>query len=772
MTIVNISGGPSEYPITAISHEAIQLLDTTSNCLVASSKVSLFQTIVRTLECFLVITNQKLDIEVIKSKTFEDFCLKYLGAVNSDKLFIFSKSRRYHISSAFWSIANNINSEYKPNKLSSIDISLARVSDDIQNCINKFELEELNDEMLWLYKGWYGTNRIGKVCWFPLYPIYKRLGRVFTEKLHIVCSDYVRTRNVSRITCLRTLGLFIENYQANIEVDDFTNPEFIGKFWRQFITYYLVKEYADGKGPKISSLCTFWRNDFLPFVINFLIPSGLFAEPYGELPNLPVRSRFSNRANIKTTNDGDFVNVKLLTNIPLHVTDEKAIELLFKQIQLDVDIAVRWAHSEANDIWERYQKSLELSGEGKVLKVGSNSSNNGNVWMRDRNNPDYLKNAAATYKHYGHFDNSYIAQRLLPSPLEQTAHELGLPSTGALLSHCIILVANHPIITPAFLENLELYDKNGKLTGFIDTDSTFKLIGYKRRRGSLLAQQIVSLNDTTTRIIRQMIALTSSVRDYLRNAGDDDWRYLLLTCKKGFSKPTRIRRIVTETSDSLRVRKNAISLGKTCSLNLTQRIDFAKRFSLTSLRASCGVLVYLKTRSLEEMSKALGHANLEKRLIDRYLPAPIQAFFQERWIRIFQAAIIIEAMKESEYLLEASGFKSINELDEFLKSHALKLPPEKWHLNDNFNNVIDEPVKDEIVFGVNSIILTIFLSLQHAVNNAKNTVHEKARYWADLSQYLISYLETQALNRPDLKAYLEHAKLNVNPECMESIIYA
>ncbi|MBP5964211.1 hypothetical protein GO618_23925, partial [Pseudomonas aeruginosa] len=47
-------------------------------------------------------------------------------------------------------------------------------------------------------------------------------------------------------------------------------------------------------------------------------------------------------------------------------------------------------------------------------------------------------------------------------------------------------------------------------------------------------------------------------------------------------------------------------------------VKFLTRVSLTTLRASSGVLVYLKTKSVTEMAKALGHARYDTLLMKRY----------------------------------------------------------------------------------------------------------------------------------------------------------
>lgn len=364
--------------------------------------------------------------------------------------------------------------------------------------------------------------------------------------------------------------------------------------------------------------------------------------------------------------------------------------------------------------------------------------------------------------------------RLYPKPLHLTAFELGLPVTGTLLPHCVLLIASHPIITPSFLENFELFDKHAHRTGLVRGDRCYLLNGTKSRNGPRKGQQIIPLNDETARIVLQIIVLTNPLRKYLRDRGDDSWRYLLLSCKSGFGYPTRIRNISTDTSDNHRLVSLANSLGNTCDLPYENCLEYVRRFSLSALRASAGVLIYLETRDARRMAEALGHSEYSPALLARYLPEPVLAFFQERWIRIFQSGIIVEALKDSKYLLEASSFSSMAQLDEFLKSHALKSLSK--HLIESASPTSgysdEKSSANEVVIGVSTGILTTLLSVRDAVFRAKSQPSGMAIYWAGIATYVADYIGSDSCKREDLKSYLTTATEKADPEKMESLIYA
>lgn len=770
--MIHISQGNTNYPFLAIDSEVLGCFDKAIDNLSLGKNYSLdFQIIKRTLECTLQVTGQSLDIKKMKSSAFTEICLSYIGALYSPTFFKTSQLRKYTLVKSFLQLIAKLEIMFNTPPLPIVHIAKKVKTEDVEKCIMQFHGLELNEEKVWFWSGWSCSNKIGRVYWAPLHPIYKRLGRSFTHKLHLVCVDFISSRNVNKIPLLGELAKFIEQYEGTLEEHDLKRPEIVGQFWRKFMTYFLLTKYADGKGSKLTTLSDNWRNKFVHFVQSYLIPSGLFAQTWGEFPTFPAKISTGANTHIKTSKDGDEFKVKLLTDIPMHLTDGETMQLLFEKIQADVDVATQWASWAANDIWNRYKTRVELSSLGKIVVKGENYKNNGNNWLTNRDNPDYLKNAAATLNYYGHIVSKIDGTTILPTPLLQTAHELGLPNTSALLPHCILLIANHPAITPSFLENLELFDKNGKQIGFKETDGGHKLIGYKRRRSAKFAQQIISLNDTTTTLVEQIIAITKSIREYLRSKNDDNWRYLLLTSREGFTYPSRVKRISSDCEVKIRVQKFAESLKNTSSLSSEQRIQYAQRFNFSSLRASSAVLVYLRTRSIKEMSQALGHAKLKLQLIERYLPEPILSFFQERWIRIFQTGILVEALKESDYLMEVSGFESIHELHEFLNIHALKLQYENENETKSDSTILCKKSENVVRFGVNSSILTMMLSLQQAVQVATKTVHEKAKYWAEISQHVISHIETQESYRPDLQAHLEKARRLANPATMDCLIY-
>lgn len=132
-------------------------------------------------------------------------------------------------------------------------------------------------------------------------------------------------------------------------------------------------------------------------------------------------------------------------------------------------------------------------------------------------------------------------------------------------------------------------------------------------------------------------------------------------------------------------------------------------------------------------------------------------------------------MKDSPLLLSATEFNSMNEFHEFMKNHALKTIPQ--HLEDpyhDFTSSISEFAIDEIVFNVNTAILTLLLSLQQAVLHAKKTVSGKAAYWSEVASHLVAHIENGSDHgaNEEFKYYLTAARKQLNAVKMEAIVYA
>jgi hypothetical protein len=170
------------------------------------------------------------------------------------------------------------------------------------------------------------------------------------------------------------------------------------------------------------------------------------------------------------------------------------------------------------------------------------------------------------------------------------------------------------------------------------------------------------------------------------------------------------------------------------------------------------------------MAEALGHAQWEPRLLDHYLPKSLQEFFTERWLRIFQTQILVEALKDSPHILEATSFESMSELDEFLENHALRSIPSHLEDPDGIGAEVTGDPASRVVVCVELGILTVLLSLEGAVRRARHSPCGRAIRWARIAEKLVPHLETQT-ERPEFRAIVAEAKQRANPSRVAHLIY-
>lgn len=718
--------------------------------------------VLRWLECFLQITKLNIDFKSSTRGRDADTLSLFIGAVFHPRFFEASQSTKHGMAACLIRAIPNVIGDL------GVQRDGSRLTSSIEKQISRLENTDLDPHAVRIWQGWKSVNKLGQASYFALREVYENLGEGFTDKLFEALNQYNQQRLRADYKFLSPMSrLLIEEVNNEVTPDQFQDPSYTSAFFQRLLIVFLEDGYANGNGASYQTLATWWRNQFIYFARRYLIANGIFAEPSEGIPSPTGGKVLPSACHVVQTPKGVFVKRKLLTEVPLHVTDEVAINILFSEIQRDLAAVKRWARNQIDHYEELIERRKRQSVTGTVVleyfPEGYSSSTRG--WLVSKMNSRRFENAAATFEHYGFLtrhDKPRIMQ-MYPLPLQQTARELGLPTYGALQPFCALLIANHPEITPAFLENLELYDERGKLCAFQETDRGVYLVGYKLRAGSASAQKKILLNQETQRTLDILLRLTEPVRSYLKDKGDDAWRSFLLTSGRGFAYPKPWSQSGGELgalSGPRLVREFAAA-----GISESERRRIVESLGLSRIRASAAVLVYLSTHSVFEMAQALGHKEYDPRLMARYLPEPIYRFFQERWIRIFQTGIIVEALKGSDHLLEASGFSNMTEVHEFLMNHS-------FNLGAAVPNTVTGPRKSaEIIFGVNVEILTVLAGISASVQRCEQKSNGQARYWAGIAKHLISYIESDSCHRPDIKRQLALAKNRAGEVNLDRFVY-
>jgi len=711
------------------------------------------------LECYLQVTGQTLSGKELQTSQGRSKLTGFFGA-------LFSKTFENGSKTATASLATRLRALASTVVARGDNTTMLAMKDQWRNCgqlqssIDAFESADLDEDRVRFWQGWSVDNRIGKTNHYELHGLHERLGASFTEKFFFALCDW-QQGNMVRCNLVNHFAKYVADRPR---IDDFSDPADVSRVVRYFLISELTS--ADRKGFQIEPVIKDART-FLSFLEEHLFGRS-WASPSPKIPKPISKRRHGSNSKIRKTSDGLEVKYSLVTEIPLQISDHSAIEILLASIQKDVDLVERWAKKEVEDLRSRVQKRKFLAATGIVSRVEKGCHSPVGLDFRLSNAcPERFNHAAATYESEGfsHLAKDVLASRLYPSLPSETAWELGIPSSNLFLAFAALLVSAHPSITPSFLGTLELFDKNGQMVGFSETDGGNYLIGEKRRRGAHLAQQRVRLNIETTNLVRDIIEITEPLRTYLRQVDNDGWRKLFLCATSLWwaPRPWRPSQATVKARGWLTVRLEAL-----IGLDSDAAKCLASRFSLSRLRNSAGVLVYLKTQSVQRMAEVLGHKKYTSSLLSHYLPPPIQEFFVRRWVRLFQTGIICEAMRDSPLLLRASGFESMAQLDEFLRTHALRHMPA--HLEDPELSSSSSNTDDCVVFGVEAGILELLLSLELAVEAATKVPCARALRWFAISKLLIRHLETQR-EQPEFHEMVRVARQSASSDKLASLIY-
>lgn len=606
-----------------------------------------------------------------------------------------------------------------------IRLSVNKESNQLKEEIEKYKKIQVNGEKLEFYKPWVITSLSDKKFNINLSNIYIKFGEKFCTQYYLIIKKIAKRKintSLSRIiTNLYTLNrLFCENFKnfqsLNEELNSKNTHQTFYKFYNLLILENIKNNYS----------LIYFHNRWKDYISTYmlLIEYNLFPMPYNEIliPKFKTRTDGAHHK-IKT---GKIINDKLIFNIPLNYTDTTAKELILQKINNDIKYIVSLSNkamAKTNEIYDRY---IKLKENGNLLKSMQDISSLNDIYYTYSH--IYQKNCECKFTIKSFLRGNSEVIRLIPKLKQEDIY-----------SFLILLIKEHPQITESWLTEWKLYD-NEKLFGYTEENGKHYIASYKKRKRKKSFQKIL-LNEQSRNIVEKLIKITTINRDYLLNRNNSDYEYMLLINPSQFSSPKRINKLYNPSTTS--TFKFFIDLFHDNfdknSENKDYIIELCKNFSLTKFRATCAVQIYIETNSIQAMAQALGHENIDHRLIGAYLPAPLWDYFTERWIRIYQNTFIYEAMKDSPYLFNALDLTS-NTLDEFIRNHHFGDLPQylKEGKYKEFNNA---PLQNKLgIFAISIPLLQWFLAIIDW-NNSRQKYSEKFSKWYECAVLVISQIE-------------------------------
>ncbi|VEB97395.1 Uncharacterised protein [Cedecea lapagei] len=727
-------------------------------------------------ECFLWITHHSPIATVLDLQNciFRDIQRLFYGALYSNSFLSaeIKYSSRKKIAQCFFKLLNKLSESFPVNVFVYSDIT----DDQTKQCIIQFEEMYIDPRRVSRLAGWHVVDRNSGSYRLKMRAIFDVLGHDFTTALYqesrrhaLTQSHYGNYANiVSRLDDFLYLYDKDSKDRPPLCPELFQEPIFVYQFFWNFQRWhfesYAKRNQNQPKGRVLANLQRQWIR-IISWAKNVLINSRLMQPPPGDV--WPEGSKKLTRPLYEIGHhryaDGNaLVSQKLLTQIPLSASDKEATELLFKKIKGDFNKVVLWARNQIDLINYRLCTVLSACEKGELIKqkvrISSKSFGQPHMVMNC-----LIKTIVESHRGFIVIDHSMRARLVGATGSSFStmalAERLVLPTKYMIAPIAIWLVAQHPILTDASLLGCELFDRNGKRSGFVSTDSGSVLVVKKNRKGS---QQEVVLSSEAISVVELLIQITTPLRNYLKKKNDDGWRRLFIVAGgQGFQEPYVF---TNQISFAKILRQKEFVQAHSAKLG-----ELISTLSLARIRATAGVIVYLNTLSIDKMAESLG--NSKRVAMNHYLPPTIMQFFQERWVRIFQNAVIVYAMRDSHFLLKATDFDSMTELNKFLEKYALRALPE---VTEPLNHSAEPELGasgSEIIISLDEEILRILISLRLAVENAGPCASGAAIYWSEFIIRVESHIESHNFPDPYLRSCLVKARRGANPQQFESLVY-
>ncbi|WP_421556441.1 hypothetical protein [Pseudomonas kitaguniensis] len=759
MTIIKNTSSLDYYPYRVLPQDVRALMEQCSTAITAGS----FPYLMKLFEAYCHMTDTTVTYLGMSDKSFRRVCIGFIGSFSGHCLIGGAHLTRRRYATNFMKLLDEIQ-KHVP-----LCATYEQSPAFFNECAAVWEEQklQLDHHAARYWNGWTITDPKGASIILALPQIWHSHGSEFAENFfkhyHQIHEKKLRNENAE-------LNHFLDYVAANAveySPETFSCLIRINNLFNNYLNHSWIRTSNAGIENESKSKV---YSKFINSITESFLDSGVWPKPFsGALNKVPIIQKCGSRTKVIENDEGREVKNNLITEIPLELTDSEAIEILFKKIKLDNNLVFKWARSRCLKIRKRQLRRIRLAKTGFVIKDRHPSAKS----IADIG----VENICASFEEHGlpFFRDDY-PKRFGTMQKAEISNELGLPKGYDFIAFQLMLVRSHPEITESFFKDFELYDKNGNPFGFLKTNTGYQLIGYKDRKGGKSSEQKIDLAARDAVVVRMLIQLTEPLRKELREADIDDWRYLFLHCNQYINRPNRpgMKRwggyTEKETMDAI-----VAEFARHSSLGNTELRRLVNRVSTTNYRPSVAVENYLTHNSVTKLARSLGHKTYRVDLLSSYLPQVILDFFQTRWIRIFQKGIIIEAMKDSPYLLEASGFETMEKLHEFLSHHALKDIPEgmkspKNHA-DKSQNRRSKKDKQKVLISISIPLMTSLVSLRDAVSSASkpDQVNAKAKYWSDITT-LISANIREGFDEL-LQDSLTLAESKTNPKSMMKFIY-
>jgi hypothetical protein len=253
-------------------------------------------------------------------------------------------------------------------------------------------------------------------------------------------------------------------------------------------------------------------------------------------------------------------------------------------------------------------------------------------------------------------------QRLLYSPSMLYMRFLGILNPVDMAVAAVILIQEHPNLTPRALIEAQLLDERGHTYLVATEDRNCLMFSVEKPRAR--TRKYAHLTPRAARVMRHLIRATAPVRAVMRRAGSPLWRCLFVgNGGRGFGHLDVGPKQLTATNlPSLARYYPELQVAGLTSGTL----DFSK------VRATQGILEWFATGSFRAVSKKLG--NTYQVALEHYIPPELIRIWNEKVLRRFQNVLIALASSNEPYSVAVSDAPDEDSFSSFIDQVVVDFP--------------------------------------------------------------------------------------------------
>tara|TARA_B100000700_G_scaffold161156_1_gene178461 strand:- start:9180 stop:11522 length:2343 start_codon:yes stop_codon:yes gene_type:complete len=701
--------------------------------------------------CYLVKQGNYSALEILNdSSSLNAHFQSLIGFVYSrDDITI---KRRYDLSRELKALFRYI-AQDKHLTLNEVKFSYNKTTEDIEHCLTQYREINIDKTKADYLDGWQVVSKEGKEYEVHLDTLYVHFGETFTNKVHLALKNYAFTQKSSTLAhalkILRKLFVgfsTVYNEKDGLSIEALLSRNHVQLFFHKVFKVLFVRSQAAQHCPKAFHVK--WQRA-INYYTECFINTGVFAEPLKPfiIPDWKdpkdAAATFSIGGN--TTQPE---NLRWFANIPLKIKDEEAVSIIQQRVERDMAHIRHVCLLKFEELVEREDRNKAFQSTGLVKPL---SGTLGNTQYINFVGTDRLDNTVATFYTHGIAAKRAVYSAFLGfrANVRQLNAELNLPTKSTLNVLLTLLVMEHPLITPSWLGKWDLFDANGNQVGFKQVGNQHIAVSYKSRKGATNAQQEVVLNEFSKSIVEFLIQHTRMSREYLKQKGDVNWRKMILTAtNSNVIRPVSLNNTLHSANDFYDWLQDKSLFNESSDITLKDAKAISDIHSLRSIRRHRGFQIYLETRSMDAVAEALGHEKKDANLLTSYLPKPLMDFFNARWVRQFQNAILLEAMKDSMHRLDAVNM-SAQDIEEFLNNHGISNIPE--HFDHGFvqqtttdNEASDAFAFDKLTYTISTSLLQLLIAIRIIVESSddRESFLDIVAHWYQSAVFVLDTLNS------------------------------